>query len=86
MYINLEPNKHKIISFNTTTMASLGFTAPPKKFRSPLKFIFLLRFLPQLFWSDNFRTPLKLEGGGAATMINTTHIYKHTQDTQGPID
>ena len=31
MYINLEPKKHKRISFNTTTMASVGFIAPPKK-------------------------------------------------------
>ena len=31
MYMNLNPNKHKIISFNTTTMASLGFLAPPPK-------------------------------------------------------
>ena len=31
MYINLKPNKHKIISFNTTTMAPLGFiiAGPP---------------------------------------------------------
>ena len=31
--MNLKPNKHKIISFNTTTMTSLGFiivgTLPP---------------------------------------------------------
>ena len=25
MYMNLQPNKHKIISFNTATMTSLGF-------------------------------------------------------------
>ena len=25
MYMNLKPNKHKVISFNTTTMTSLGF-------------------------------------------------------------
>ena len=25
MHMNLKPNKHKIISFNTTTMTSLGF-------------------------------------------------------------
>ena len=30
MYMNLKPNKHKRISFNTTTMASLGFIGPPK--------------------------------------------------------
>ena len=33
MYMNLKPNKHKTISFNTTTMISLGFiivgTLPP---------------------------------------------------------
>ena len=33
MYMNLKPNKHKIISFNTTTMISLWFiivgTPPP---------------------------------------------------------
>ena len=39
MYMNLKPNKHKIISFNTTTMTSLGFIAPP-----PLKFLVSLEF------------------------------------------
>ena len=29
MYLNLKPKKHKKISFNTTTMASLGFIGPP---------------------------------------------------------
>ena len=29
MYMNLKPNKHKRISFNTMTMASLGFIPPP---------------------------------------------------------
>ena len=29
MYMNLKPNKHKRISFNTTTM-TLGFIAPLK--------------------------------------------------------
>ena len=29
MYMNLKPNKHKRISFNTTIMASLGFIDPP---------------------------------------------------------
>ena len=31
MNMNLKPNKHKIISFNTTTMTSLGFiiVGPP---------------------------------------------------------
>ena len=38
MYMNLKPNQHKRISFNTTTMTSLGFIGPPSNFRSPLKF------------------------------------------------
>ena len=46
MYMNLKPSKHKRISFNTTTMASLGFIAPLLKFTSPLKFNFLLRYPP----------------------------------------
>ena len=29
MYMNLKPNQHKRISFNTTTMTSLGFIASP---------------------------------------------------------
>ena len=33
--MNLKPNQHKIISFNTTTMTSLGFIAPPLKLSSP---------------------------------------------------
>ena len=36
MYINLKPNHRKRISFNTTTMTSLGFIDPPPEiFRSP---------------------------------------------------
>ena len=29
MFMNLKPNQHKRISFNTTTMTSLGFIGPP---------------------------------------------------------
>ena len=40
MYMNLKPNKHKIISFSTTTMTSLGFiivgTPPPSHRPAPL--------------------------------------------------
>ena len=69
--MNLKPNQHKIISFNTTTMKSLGFIDPPKILGPPLnlappKFNFLLRS-PQLFWSEIFRSPPKI-GRGAATM------------------
>ena len=50
MYMNLKPDKHKRIPFNTTTMASLGFIGSPLKFKvpplnlaPPTKFNFLLR-------------------------------------------
>ena len=51
MYMNLKPNQHKRISFNTSTMTSLGFIGPPKVLGPPLnlappKFIFLLRSPP----------------------------------------
>ena len=36
MYTNLKPNQHKRISFNTTTMTSLGFLGPPKILCPPL--------------------------------------------------
>ena len=43
MYMNLKPNQHKRISFNTTTMTSLGFIGPPKNLVPPnyfgLKFL-----------------------------------------------
>ena len=39
MYMNLKPNKYKRISFNTTTMASVGFISPPK-IQLPLNSIF----------------------------------------------
>ena len=35
MYMNLKPKKHKRISFNTVTMASLVFIAPPPKILGP---------------------------------------------------
>ena len=47
--MNLKPNQHKRISFNSTTMTSLGFIGPPKILGPPLnlapppKFNFLLR-------------------------------------------
>ena len=49
MYMNLKPSKHKRISFNTTTMASLRFIAPPQVPRN----YFDLKFLGH---------PLKLGG------------------------
>ena len=35
MYMNLKPNKHKRISFNTTTMTSFGFIDPLPKILGP---------------------------------------------------
>ena len=43
MYMNLKPNQHKRISFNTATMASWVHRPPP------LKFNFLLRSPPNYF-------------------------------------
>ena len=59
MYMNLKPNQHKRISFNTTTMTSLGFIGPPKNLVPPN--YFGLKFLGP---------PRKLGGGGSATMIH----------------
>ena len=43
MYMNLKPNQHKRISFNTATMTSLGFKVPPPKL--PAKFNFFIQTL-----------------------------------------
>ena len=65
MYMSLKPNQHKITSFNTTTMTSLGFIGPPPKkilglplnLAPPPNLIFL-------FWSEIFRSPPpKIRGG-----------------------
>ena len=77
MYMNLKPNKHKRISFNTTTMASLGFIGPPPN-------LIFCSDHPQLFWSEIFRSPLKL--GGLLPCLsyrivlksNHKHIYRQS--------
>ena len=77
--MNLKPNKHKRISFDTTTMASVGFIGPPLNLAPPPppKFNFLLRSPPQLFWSEIFRSPPKIRGGGeAATMLRHATLVK----------
>ena len=83
MYMNLKPNQHKRISFNTTTMTSLGFIASaPKILGPPLnlappKFNFLLRSPPppQLFWSEMFRSPPPLKiGGGGEGLLPCNHL------------
>ena len=48
MYMSLKPNQHKRISFNTTTMTSLGFIGSPKKFLGPP--LNLAPPLPNLFF------------------------------------
>ena len=53
--MNLKPNKHKRISFNKTTMASLGFIPPSPTPQVPLNY-FGLNFLGP--------PPLKLKAGG----------------------
>ena len=80
MYMNLKPNQHKRISFNTTTMTSLGFIGPPKILGPPLNLappppnLIFCSGPPQLFWSEILRSPLKLGGGGAATMPGSTNV------------
>ena len=74
MYMNLKPNQHKIISFNTTTMTSLGFIGPPKMLGPPLNLaptqIQFFAQVPHNYFGLKFLGPtLKLGGGGgAATM------------------
>ena len=62
--MNLKPNKHKRISFDITTMASLGFIGPPLNLAPPKKkFIFLLRSPPNYFGLKFLGPPLKLGVG-----------------------
>ena len=62
MYMNLKPNKHKRMSFNTSTMTSLGFIGAPLNLGPP-KFNFLLRSPPRLFLSQIFMYSPKIRGG-----------------------
>ena len=61
MYMNLKPNQHKRISFNTTTMTSLGVHSPP-----PLN---LAPPLNVIFCSEIFRYPPKIGGGGGQGLL-----------------
>ena len=55
--MNLKPNKHKRISFNTITMASLGFIGPPKIL------VPTLNLAPPSQIQFFAQAPLKLGGG-----------------------
>ena len=87
MDVNVKPNQHKIISFSTTTMTSLGFIAASSNFRSPLKFY----SAPNLIFCSGtppkknkkikikiFRSPLKM-GGAAATMLSLSQWFVTTE-------
>ena len=81
MYMNLKPNKHKRISFNTTTMTSLGFIGLPKILGPPLnlappKFNFLLRSPPNYFGLKFLGLPLKLGGGGGCYHAQACNFSK----------
>ena len=67
MYVNLKPNQHKRISFNTTTMTSLGFVGPPLNLAPPPPNLFFCSGPPPNYFGLKFLgPPLKLggEGGG----------------------
>ena len=70
MPMNLKLNKHKRISFNTTSMASLGFIGT-LKFSSPLPpQIYFFAQVPPNYFGVKFLGPPPLKLGGAATMDN----------------
>ena len=48
MYMNLKPNQHKIIVFNTTNMTSLGFIGLPLNLAPP-KIKFFAQVPPNYF-------------------------------------
>ena len=51
MYMNLTPNKHKRIFFNTTTMESLEFIGPPPKILGPPLLIYFFTQVPPMLKS-----------------------------------
>ena len=58
--MNLKPNQHKRIFFNTKTTTSLAFIGLPPKILGPLLKLIFCSVLRQLFCSEIFRFPLKL--------------------------
>ena len=69
MYMNLKPNQHKRISFNTTNMTSLWFIGPPLNLAPPPNLIFCSGPPPNYFGLKFLGPPLKLRGGAAAMRI-----------------
>ena len=78
MYMNLKPNKHKRISINTTTMASLGFIGPPKIYPPKKNLIFFPG--PPNYFGLEFRSPpsppLPPKIRGPATMTKQVKFSK----------
>ena len=78
MYMNLKPNQHKRISFNTATMTSLGFIGPPLNLAPP-KIWFFAQVPPptaNYFGLKFLVPPIKFRGGvGAATMLKVCVRY-----------
>ena len=72
MYMNLKPNRHKRISFDTTTMTSSVFISPPPhrpiKFSSPPNLIFCSGPPPNCFG-------LKFSGGCYHASIQELYIH-----------
>ena len=62
MYMNLKPNQHKRISFNTSTMTSLGLIGPPKVLGPPLNLA-----PPQIYFFA--QVPPKIGGGGGGGLL-----------------
>ena len=76
--MNVKPNKHKRISFNTATMASLGFIGPPKILGPTLNlappspqinFFAQVSPLTNYFGLKFLGSPPPLKLGRAATML-----------------
>ena len=86
MYMNLKPNHHKRISFNTThnNHGIIGVHRDPRKMLgpplslAPPQNLIFYSGPSQLFWSEIFRPPPpKIWGGeGAATMFVTYFARK----------
>ena len=68
--MNLKPNKHKRISFNTMTMTLLGFISPFLKSSSPPLNLIFCSGSPNYFDLKFLGPPLKLGKGCYHVLIN----------------